>query len=78
MIRCLGSCYLVNDLPLKKCFCFLHIFRLSSQPLSLVSEHKLNTGHQCVIRDVTILDLEENWHRGKIKEAINIHRGSRH
>ena len=44
------------------------------QPLSAVSEHKLNTGHQCSMKDVKILDNEENWHRRKIKEAINIHR----
>ncbi|KAI0233812.1 Elongation factor 1-gamma [Lamellibrachia satsuma] len=39
-----------------------------------ISEHKLNTGHQCSMKDVNILDHEENWHRRKIKEAINIHR----
>ena len=44
------------------------------QPLSAISEHKLNTGHQCSMNDVNILDHEENWHRRKIKEAINIHR----
>ena len=44
------------------------------QPLSAISEHKLNTGHQCSMKDVNILDHEENWHRRKIKEAINIHR----
>ena len=37
-------------------------------------EHKLNTGHQCSMKDIKILDHEENWHRRKIKEAINIHR----
>ena len=26
------------------------------------------------MKDVNILDHKENWHRGKIKEAINIHR----
>ena len=36
--------------------------------------NKLNTGHQCSIRDVKELDSEWNWHRRKIKEAINIHR----
>ena len=41
------------------------------QPLSAISEHKLNTGHQCSMKDVKILD-HENWR--KIKEAINIHR----
>ena len=41
---------------------------------SLVSEHKLNTGHLCSIKDVNILDLEENWHRINMKEAIIIHR----
>ena len=44
------------------------------QPLSAISEHKLNTGHQCSMKDVKILDHEENWHRRQIKEAINIHR----
>ena len=44
------------------------------QPLSAISEHKLNTGHQCSMKDVNILDHEENWHRRKIKEVINIHR----
>ena len=44
------------------------------QPLSAISEHKLNTGHQCSMKDVKILDDEENWHRRKIKEAINIYR----
>ena len=47
------------------------------QPLSAVSEHKLNTGHQCSMTDVTFLDREENGHRRKIKETINIYRGSR-
>ncbi|KAI0230190.1 hypothetical protein LSAT2_019418 [Lamellibrachia satsuma] len=28
----------------------------------------------CSMKDVNILDHEENWHRRKIKEAINIHR----
>ena len=42
------------------------------QPLSAISEHKLNTGHQCSMKEV--LDHEENWHRRNIKEAINIHR----
>ena len=45
------------------------------QPLSAISEHKLNTGHQCAMKDVKILDHEENWHKRKIKEVINIHRG---
>jgi len=45
------------------------------QPLSAVSEHKLNTDQQCSMRDVNIFDSEENWQRRKIKEAINIHRG---
>ena len=44
------------------------------QPLSAIGEHKLNTGHQCSINDVKILDHEENWQRMKIKEAINIHK----
>ena len=44
------------------------------QLLSAISEHKLNTGHQCSVKAVNILDHEENWHRRKIKEAINIHR----
>ena len=44
------------------------------QPLSAISKHKLNTGHQCSMKDVKILDHEENWHRREIKEAINIHR----
>ena len=44
------------------------------QPLSVISEHKLNTGHQFSMKDVKILVHEENWHRRKIKEAINIHR----
>ena len=48
---------------------------LCYQPLSSVSEHKLNTGHQSSMRNLKILDLEENWHRRKTKEAINIHRG---
>ena len=26
------------------------------------------------MKDVNILDHDENWHRRKIKEAINIHR----
>ena len=39
-----------------------------------IIEHKMNSGHWCLTRDVQILDLEENWHRRKIKEAINIHR----
>ena len=43
------------------------------QPLSAISEHKLNTGHQCSMNYIKILD-HENWHRKKIKEAINIHR----
>ena len=30
--------------------------------------------HQCSMWDERILVLEENWHRIKIKEAINIHR----
>ena len=47
---------------------------LCPQPLSAVREHKLNTGHQCAMRDVNIVDLEENWHRREIKEAINIYR----
>ena len=42
--------------------------------LSAISEHKLNTGHQCSMKDVKILDHEENWQRRKIEEAINIHR----
>ena len=44
------------------------------QPLSAISEHKLNTGHQCSKKDVKLLECEENWHRRKIKAAINIHR----
>ena len=44
------------------------------QPLSAISEHKLSTGHQCSMKDVHILDHGKNWHRRKIKEAINIHR----
>ena len=44
------------------------------QPLSAISEHKLNTGHQCSMKDIKILHHEENWHRRKIKEVINIHR----
>ena len=43
------------------------------QPLSTISKHKLNTGHQCSLRDVQMLNLEENWHRRKIKETINIY-----
>ena len=42
--------------------------------LSAIIEHKLNTGHQCSMKNVKILDHEENWHRKKIKEAINVHR----
>ena len=45
-----------------------------SPTLSAISKHKLNTGHQCSMKDVKILGHEENWHRRKIKEAINIHR----
>ena len=30
------------------------------QPQLAVSEHKLNTGHQNSMRDVKVLDLEEN------------------
>ena len=48
------------------------------QPQSAISEHKLNTGHRCSRRGVTSLDLKENWYRRHIKEAINIHKGSRH
>ena len=43
----LGSCYLVK-LPLKE-----HLS--CRQPLSARSEHKLNTGHQCSMRDVKTL-----------------------
>ena len=49
------------------------------QPLSAISKHKLNSGHQCsmTLRDVKIVDLEENWHGKKSKRPlINIHRGS--
>ena len=45
--------------------------------LSSVGDQRLNTGHQCSMRDVQILDLEETWYRRRTKEAINIHRGSR-
>ena len=44
------------------------------QPLSAISEHKLNTGHQCSIRDINILYREENWHSRKIKRP-SIYRG---
>ena len=44
------------------------------QRLPAISEHKLSTGHQCSMKDIKILDHEENWLRRKIKEAINIHR----
>ena len=44
---------------------------LCCQPLSAVSEHR----PQCPIRDVQILDRQENWHRRNIKEAINIRKG---
>ena len=43
----------------------IKVHLLCRQPLSTVSEHKLNTGHQCSMRDVQILDLEENWYRRK-------------
>ena len=42
------------------------------QSLSAVREHKLNTGHQSSIRDVQILELEENWH------SIKNQRGHQH
>ena len=38
--------------------------------LAGVSEDKLNTDHQCSMRDVKILDREENWHRGKSKRPL--------
>ena len=44
------------------------------QHQSAISEHKLNTGHQCSMKDIKILDNEENWHSRKIKEATNIYR----
>ena len=32
----------------------------SRQPLSAISEHLLNTDHQCLMEAVKLLDLEEN------------------
>ena len=47
------------------------------QPLSAVSAlnaHKQQSGHQCFLKDASILDYKENWFRKKMKEAIDIHR----
>ena len=43
--------------------------------LSAVSEHKLNTGHQCSMKELQILDFEERCHRRKIKETVRIRNG---
>ena len=49
-------------------------WRVYSTPRCSGYGHTLNTGHQCSMKDVNILDHEKNWHRRKIKEANNIHR----
>ena len=49
-------------------------WRVYSIPRCSGYGHTLNTGQQCSLKDVNILDHENNWHRRKIKEAINIHR----
>ena len=43
---------------------------------SAVKEHLSNTGHKCTIDNVKILSKEDNWHKRKIREAIQIARHS--
>ena len=41
--------------------------------LSAISEHNLNTSYQSSMKDVPILQFEENCHRRAFKQVINIH-----
>ena len=46
------------------------------QPLSAISKYKWNPGHQCSTGGkIQSLDLEDNWHRWRVKEAISIFKG---
>ena len=41
--------------------------------LSAISEHNLNRGYQSSMKDLPVLQFEENWHRRAFKQVINIH-----